>query len=126
MQSYKRSKDGVQNLSGVRMLRLLSKVAFTISGHDVRQGVLTGYPTTYPNNGNRALRACPLEQNKRFRTRFRTRRVLNPVTSLDMKDLVMSVEGRQKTHHFEAKFHGQDNGHVRFFIRWVVLEKFEH
>ena len=39
------------------MLRLLSKVAFTISGHDVRQGVLTGYPTTYPNNGNRALNA---------------------------------------------------------------------
>ena len=39
----------------LRMLRLLSKVAFTISGHDVRQGVLTGYPTTYPNNGNRAL-----------------------------------------------------------------------
>ena len=61
VQTYKRSKDAVQNLSGVRMLAhapIVMKVVFTnISGHDVRLGVLTGYPSmlTYPNNGNRAL-----------------------------------------------------------------------
>ena len=53
VQRYKRSKDTVQNLSGVRMLVHTPVVIKSCIYHFQ---VVTGYPTTYPNNNNQALR----------------------------------------------------------------------